>query len=62
MVFTHWVLKLCLGNLNATSQQSAEGRIFTIEPLSLACETHHPRLMEIALEGFHFMIGITIIC
>lgn len=28
------------------------------EPLEVACDTRHPRLMEIALDALHFLIGI----
>jgi brefeldin A-inhibited guanine nucleotide-exchange protein len=38
------------------AKDQMEGRVFSIEPFVLACDTHHPRLMEVALEGFHFMI------
>lgn len=47
----------CNFDAAGNGQTNGETRIFTIEPLILACDTHHPRLMEVALEGFHFMIG-----
>lgn len=47
-----------INNNGSSANGNGEGpdSAFTIEPLILACETHHPRLMEVALEGFHFMI------
>lgn len=27
------------------------------EPLELACESRHPKIMEIALDALHFLIG-----
>jgi hypothetical protein len=30
---------------------------FSLEPLILACETHHPKIMEMALDAFHYIIG-----
>lgn len=45
-----------LPSLSYLGNREGADSAFTIEPLILACETHHPRLMEVALEGFHFMI------
>lgn len=39
-------------------QDTDQQRSFSIEPLVLSCATHHPRLMEIAIDGFHYIIGI----
>ena len=30
-------------------------------PLEAACESRYPKLMEIALDAFHFLIGIATI-
>lgn len=39
------------------SQETDADQYF--EPLEMACQTRQPRLMEIALDAVHFLIGNT---